>query len=219
MKYICNACCIALTIFANVVHGCYLQITKFLNEFDLSMRYQLAKLNERISSVERSLEFCESSLLGDAPSTSATSQAPSVQSGAQQQQSEHSAVPAKQQPLADVDVAEMMSSFRKELSAVQSQANAAGKSLSSMTAAAFPTAMASATAAAAVQNGGDSRRQSSVAPTAPSSSSTNHDAPMTSTSAAAPTAVAPAAAAKTGAPRRPPPPPSLPAPPPGSVRK
>jgi hypothetical protein len=198
---------------------CCLQITKFLNEFDLSMRYQLAKLNERISSVERSLEFCESSLLGDAPSTSAALQAPSVQSGAQQQQSEHSAAPAKQQPLADVDVAEMMSSFRKELSAVQSQATAAGKSLSSI-AAAFPTAMASTTAAAAVQSGGDSRRQSSVAPTAPTSnSSVNQDASMMSTSATAPTAIAPATAAKTGAPRRPPPPPSLPAPPPGSVRK
>jgi hypothetical protein len=197
-----------------------LQITKFLNEFDLSMRYQLAKLNERISSVERSLEFCESSLLGDAPSTSAASQAPSVQSGAQQQQSELSAAPAKQQPLADVDVAEMMSSFRKELSAVQSQATAAGKLLSSMTAAAaFPTAMASTAAAAAVQNGGDSRRQSSIAPTAPSTSSASQDASMMSTSAAATPAVAPATAAKTGAPRRPPPPPSLPAPPPGSVRK
>eukprot|EP00953_Heterococcus_sp_UTEX-ZZ885_P040298 20611-Heterococcus_DN1.PRE.1 len=196
-----------------------LQITKFLNEFDLSMRYQLAKLNERISSVERSLEFCESSLLGDAPSTTA-SQAPSVQSGAQQQQSELSAAPAKQQPLADVDVAEMMSSFRKELSAVQSQATAAGKSLSSMTAAAaFPTAMASTAAAAAVQNGGASRRQSSIAPTAPSTSSASQDASMMSTSAAATPAVVPATAAKNGAPRRPPPPPSLPAPPPGSVRK
>jgi hypothetical protein len=197
---------------------CCLQITKFLNEFDLSMRYQLAKLNERISSVERSLEFCESSLLGDAPSTtSATSQAPSMQSVAQQKQPDHSAAPAKQQPLADVDVAEMMSSFRKELSAVQSQATAAGKSLSSMTAA-LPTAMSS-TAAIAAQGGGDSRRQSSVTAAAPtSSSSVNHDAPMMTTSAAA-AAVVPATGAKTGAPRRPPPPPSLPAPPPGSVRK
>ena len=36
-----------------------LQITKFLNEFDLSMKYKLSVLNNKINKLERSVEYCE----------------------------------------------------------------------------------------------------------------------------------------------------------------
>lgn len=35
------------------------QITKFLNEFEVSVRYKLSTLAERVSSLERHLEYCE----------------------------------------------------------------------------------------------------------------------------------------------------------------
>eukprot|EP00039_Didymoeca_costata_P019139 m.336395 g.336395 ORF g.336395 m.336395 type:complete len:68 (+) comp17839_c0_seq1:218-421(+) len=38
-------------------------IAGFLNEFDLSTRYRLAKLNERVSSLERSLDYMETKVL------------------------------------------------------------------------------------------------------------------------------------------------------------
>lgn len=36
-----------------------LQITKFLNEFEVSVRYKLSTLAERVGSLERHLEYCE----------------------------------------------------------------------------------------------------------------------------------------------------------------
>lgn len=38
------------------------QITKFLNEFDVSLRYKLSTLAERLTTLERHLEWCETSL-------------------------------------------------------------------------------------------------------------------------------------------------------------
>lgn len=35
------------------------QITKFLNEFEVSVRYKLSTLAERVGSLERHLEYCE----------------------------------------------------------------------------------------------------------------------------------------------------------------
>lgn len=36
-----------------------LQIASFLNQFDVTMRYKLATLNERINKLERALDYCE----------------------------------------------------------------------------------------------------------------------------------------------------------------
>lgn len=38
------------------------QITKFLNEFEVSVRYKLSTLAERVGSLERHLEFCETAV-------------------------------------------------------------------------------------------------------------------------------------------------------------
>lgn len=36
-----------------------LQIANFLNQFDVTMRYKLATLNEKLNKLERSLDYCE----------------------------------------------------------------------------------------------------------------------------------------------------------------
>jgi hypothetical protein len=38
---------------------CCAQIADFLNKFDLSMRYKLSHLNERLNKLKRTLEYCE----------------------------------------------------------------------------------------------------------------------------------------------------------------
>lgn len=38
------------------------QITKFLNEFEVSVRYKLSTLAERVGSLERHLEYCETAV-------------------------------------------------------------------------------------------------------------------------------------------------------------
>ena len=40
------------------------QITQFLNKFDMSTRYKLARINERLNSLERTIEFCEAAVRG-----------------------------------------------------------------------------------------------------------------------------------------------------------
>jgi hypothetical protein len=39
-----------------------LQIANFLNQFDISMRFKLAKLNEKLNRLERSLDYCEAAI-------------------------------------------------------------------------------------------------------------------------------------------------------------
>ncbi len=38
------------------------QITKFLNEFEVSVRYKLSTLAERVGTLERHLEYCETAV-------------------------------------------------------------------------------------------------------------------------------------------------------------
>eukprot|EP00904_Undaria_pinnatifida_P001128 jgi/Undpi1/11015/HiC_scaffold_30.g13315.m1 len=45
-----------------IVHLNILKITKFLNEFEVSVRYKLSTLAERVGSLERHLEFCETAV-------------------------------------------------------------------------------------------------------------------------------------------------------------
>ena len=40
-----------------------LKMVGFLNKFDLSVRYRLSKITERITTLERSLQYCESSII------------------------------------------------------------------------------------------------------------------------------------------------------------
>ena len=40
-----------------------LKMVDFLNKFDLSVRYRLSKITERITTLERSLQYCESSII------------------------------------------------------------------------------------------------------------------------------------------------------------
>ena len=47
---------------AQTVDGMLSQITKFLNEFEVSVRYKLSTLAERVGSLERHLEFCETAV-------------------------------------------------------------------------------------------------------------------------------------------------------------
>lgn len=42
------------------------QIASFLNQFDLSTRHRLAKLNEKVTILERSLDSIEAKLKGNA---------------------------------------------------------------------------------------------------------------------------------------------------------
>ena len=39
-----------------------LTITNFLNKFDTSTRYKLARINEKLSKLERALDYCESAV-------------------------------------------------------------------------------------------------------------------------------------------------------------
>ena len=39
-----------------------LTITTFLNKFDTSTRYKLARINEKLSKLERALDYCESAV-------------------------------------------------------------------------------------------------------------------------------------------------------------
>lgn len=39
-----------------------LAITKFLNNFDSSTRYKLARINEKLSKLERALDYCEAAV-------------------------------------------------------------------------------------------------------------------------------------------------------------
>lgn len=39
-----------------------LTITTFLNKVDTSMRYKLARINEKLSKLERTLDFCEAAV-------------------------------------------------------------------------------------------------------------------------------------------------------------
>ena len=39
-----------------------LTITKFLNDFDASTRYKLARINEKLSKLERALDYCEAAV-------------------------------------------------------------------------------------------------------------------------------------------------------------
>mmetsp|Transcript_25986 Transcript_25986/g.75786 ORF Transcript_25986/g.75786 Transcript_25986/m.75786 type:complete len:94 (+) Transcript_25986:24-305(+) len=39
-----------------------LQIANFLNEFEKSTKYKLAKVNEKMSKLERTIEYCESAV-------------------------------------------------------------------------------------------------------------------------------------------------------------
>eukprot|EP00045_Choanoeca_perplexa_P000566 m.14989 g.14989 ORF g.14989 m.14989 type:complete len:69 (-) comp10394_c0_seq2:268-474(-) len=48
--------------FIEVVSGSIGRIAEFLNEFDNSTRYRLATLNEKLTSLERSLEFVEAKI-------------------------------------------------------------------------------------------------------------------------------------------------------------
>ncbi|CAM9561707.1 unnamed protein product, partial [Choristocarpus tenellus] len=45
-----------------VIHLNLLKITMFLNEFETSVRYKLAVLKERVTSLERTLEYCETAV-------------------------------------------------------------------------------------------------------------------------------------------------------------
>ncbi|CAN0190781.1 unnamed protein product [Discosporangium mesarthrocarpum] len=45
-----------------VIHLNLLKITKFLNEFESSVRYKLSVLKERVGSLERTLEYCETAV-------------------------------------------------------------------------------------------------------------------------------------------------------------
>lgn len=45
--------------FIEVIQLNVLQMTKFLNEFDMSMRYKLGNLNNKLTKLERSIEYCE----------------------------------------------------------------------------------------------------------------------------------------------------------------
>ncbi|CAN0125843.1 unnamed protein product [Phaeothamnion confervicola] len=48
-----------------VVHLNIVKITRIMNEFDLSVRYKLARLSERINDLERTLEYLEATLGGE----------------------------------------------------------------------------------------------------------------------------------------------------------
>ena len=39
-----------------------LTITNFLNRFDTSTRYKLARINEKLSKLERALDYCEAAV-------------------------------------------------------------------------------------------------------------------------------------------------------------
>jgi hypothetical protein len=39
-----------------------LQIANFLNQFDVTMRYKLATLNEKLNKLERALDYCETAV-------------------------------------------------------------------------------------------------------------------------------------------------------------
>ena len=39
-----------------------LQITSFLNKFDVSTRNKLARINEKLNHLERTLDFCETAI-------------------------------------------------------------------------------------------------------------------------------------------------------------
>mmetsp|Transcript_28956 Transcript_28956/g.92572 ORF Transcript_28956/g.92572 Transcript_28956/m.92572 type:complete len:83 (-) Transcript_28956:116-364(-) len=41
-----------------------LQITQFLNKFDMSTRYKLARIHERLNALERTLEYCDAAVKG-----------------------------------------------------------------------------------------------------------------------------------------------------------
>jgi uncharacterized protein len=47
---------------AEVVQLNILQITTFLNKFDLATRSKLAMINEKLNTLERTLDFCETAL-------------------------------------------------------------------------------------------------------------------------------------------------------------
>lgn len=49
-------------VLIQVVQLNVLQVVGFLNEFDKSVRFKLSRLNEKLSKVERSLEYCEAAL-------------------------------------------------------------------------------------------------------------------------------------------------------------
>ena len=48
--------------FAEVVKLNILQVVQFLNNFDTSARCKLSRVNEKLHTLERLLEFCESSV-------------------------------------------------------------------------------------------------------------------------------------------------------------
>ena len=45
--------------FVEVVHLNMVKIANFLNNFDITVRTKIASLNERLSKLERTVEFCE----------------------------------------------------------------------------------------------------------------------------------------------------------------
>eukprot|EP00611_Tribonema_gayanum_P024490 TRINITY_DN5421_c0_g1_i1.p1 TRINITY_DN5421_c0_g1~~TRINITY_DN5421_c0_g1_i1.p1 ORF type:complete len:196 (-),score=47.83 TRINITY_DN5421_c0_g1_i1:40-627(-) len=58
------------------VHHNMLKVAKFLNEFEVSMRFQLGKLSDRVNLLERNLELCEAALYGPPAHTASEVEAP-----------------------------------------------------------------------------------------------------------------------------------------------
>lgn len=48
--------------FIEVIQLNVVQMTKFLNDFDMTMRYKLSNLNNKLTKLERSIEYCETSM-------------------------------------------------------------------------------------------------------------------------------------------------------------
>jgi chromosome 3 open reading frame 10 len=48
--------------FVEVVHLNIVRIAGFLNEFDLTVRTKIASLNEKLTKLERSVDFCEAAV-------------------------------------------------------------------------------------------------------------------------------------------------------------
>ena len=48
-----------------------LSTANFLNQFDMSMRFKLSSLNEKLNKLERALEYCEAAVRSTASSNNA----------------------------------------------------------------------------------------------------------------------------------------------------
>jgi hypothetical protein len=52
-------CLLSLTYPLQVVELNILKIANFLNQFDMTVRYKLSELNEKMNKLERAIEYCE----------------------------------------------------------------------------------------------------------------------------------------------------------------